>query len=453
MTTSTFVALRTETIGVAVPSVTFNLAEVSGYTHLMIVAQTRQSVSLSYTGLQLNDATTGYSQTMMAGNGSTPFSNRSSNAPKIYPLFGTYESTSNPLVTTYTIPSYSNPNTNKTVLCRAGDSSAIAQANVGTWRSNAPITSVTIGTQSDSGSTGTFAVGSTFTVYGIASANAFAKATGGIIAEDETYWYHVFGANGTFTPKQSLSADVLVVAGGGGGGSGGGGGGGAGGLLAFSNQALTAGTYAVTVGAGGPGGAQGSNAKGTNGVNSQFAALTAAVGGGGGGGYSGSGNSAAIGGSGGGAGGSTGGGASGTGAAGTTGQGFAGGNGGGSDGGAGGGGGAGAVGTNGTSGASANGGNGGIGATSTLINTIGAATGLGQGVAQTYYIAAGGGGGAYTSGGSNGGIGGGGTGGVTAAATVSGRSNSGSGGGGGGAGSSWAGSAGGSGVVVVRYAK
>ena len=75
--------------------------------------------------------------------------------------------------------------------------------------------------------------GSFYTGFGIA------KATGGNIYTDGTYWYHAFrSASGTFAPTQSLTADILVVAGGGGGGfastqTGRGGGGGAGGLLFF----------------------------------------------------------------------------------------------------------------------------------------------------------------------------------------------------------------------------
>ena len=44
------------------------------------------------------------------------------------------------------------------------------------------------------------------------------KATGGTVTSDSTYWYHTFTSNGTFTPSQALSCDVVVVAGGAGGG-------------------------------------------------------------------------------------------------------------------------------------------------------------------------------------------------------------------------------------------
>jgi hypothetical protein len=75
-----------------------------------------------------------------------------------------------------------------------------------------------------------------------------------LFLSDGTYYYHMFPFTGTFTPTQSITADVLVIAGGGGGGGNWGGGGGAGGLLYFSSQSLTATGYTCTVGAGGTGG-------------------------------------------------------------------------------------------------------------------------------------------------------------------------------------------------------
>jgi hypothetical protein len=123
-----------------------------------------------------------------------------------------------------------------------------------------------------------YAAGSTFSLYGIASQEAAAKATGGMVTSDANYYYHTFTASGTFTPKQSISADILVVAGGGSGGGGRAGGGGAGGLLVHTSQSLTATGYTCTVGAGAS--ANSGNVNGNQGSNSQFGALTASVGGG-----------------------------------------------------------------------------------------------------------------------------------------------------------------------------
>ena len=82
----------------------------------------------------------------------------------------------------------------------------------------------------------------------------------------------------------SASVYVLVVAGGGGGGAYAGGGGGAGGLV-YTATNLSAGTYNITVGAGGVGGLGGYNLfvhNASNGANSVFGSIVAIGGGRGG---------------------------------------------------------------------------------------------------------------------------------------------------------------------------
>jgi hypothetical protein len=315
-----------------------------------------------------------------------------------------------------------------------------------------PITSLTFTTEV---SAGNFAEGSTFYLYGIQSAEAASKATGGIVTYDDIYWYHTFLASGTFTPNQSLTADYLVVAGGGGAGNDNSGGGGAGGLRSTvtvsggspgtveTALSLTAQAYTVTVGAGGAGSTNG-NVKGVSGSNSVFSTITST--GGGGGGSDGAGYREGI--TGGSGGGGTGNGASPyswAGGSGTANQGYAGGTGYGSGGGGwlnhrgGGGGGAGAAGVNGN--VSDTGGNGGNGVAVAI-----------SGSSVTY--AGGGAGGTQSTTGSTGGLGGGGNGGLgnPGSAGGNGTTNLGGGGGGGG-GSGGNGGTGGSGIVIVRYAK
>lgn len=284
------------------------------------------------------------------------------------------------------------------------------------------------------------------------------KASGGTVYSSGGYFYHVFTANGTFTPSQSISGgEVLVIAGGAGGG--GSGGGGAGGLQGFSSQAFnSAQNYSITIGAGGAkGSANASNwNRGTNGQNSQFGSLGASIGGGAGAGAN---NSSAL----------TGGSGGGnmllnTPTAGTPGQGNAGGystNGG--DGRtSGGGGGAGAVGGNatqaccgGTTWTYAPGGNG-----SSAYSDWGAATSTGQNISGTYWYAGGGGGGSDDTmsrvgnnfGGNGGGGNGGGYGGGSGSNAAAQNGTSNTGGGGGGAGERTLGPGnGGSGLVIVRY--
>jgi hypothetical protein len=341
---------------------------------------------------------------------------------------------------------YSNSTTYKTVIGRGNLSSQLAIATVGLWRSSSAITSVTIIPEN-----GNIAVGSTFSVYGIAAQPVpTAKATGGtIVYAADGYTYHTFTSSGTFTPSVGLTCDVLTIAGGGGSGANHGGGGGGGGLLYTSSSAFSATGYAVTVGAGGTGSPYPSGGTGTNGVNSSVNSLVA-IGGGRGGDFSNS-YEALDGGSGGGAQ------ASGTSyvGLGTSGQGF---NGGGKNPNyalvGGGGGGAGAVGQTQTLALCANGGVG-----LATYSQWGAATSTGQNVNGVYYYAGGGGGGGWN--GSipvgtigYGGYGGGGNSGATTGGGVSngtaGTANTGGGGGCGGGGSS-TGSAGGSGLVIIRY--
>lgn len=305
------------------------------------------------------------------------------------------------------------------------------------WSNVSPITSIEITNRSAGKS---FVSGSTFYLYGISNVTSTTKATGGIVSSDGTYNYHMFPFSGTFTPTESITADVLVIAGGGGGGSFGGGGG-AGGFRAFTSQSLSSGiAYTATVGAGASGGA--SNGKGSNGGNSSFSgsgfSTVTSSGGGGGGGYT---IDPSTGGSGGGGG--TQGGGTRLGAAGNSGaytpvEGYAGG-----DSytasapySAGGGGGASAAGSNGTSSTPSGGG----GSGSNSYSSWAAATGTGVG---GYYAGGGGGfnGGVAGAGGAGTGATGGGS-----SATV----NTGSGGGAGG--NSAGGGAGGSGIVIIRYA-
>jgi hypothetical protein len=287
---------------------------------------------------------------------------------------------------------------------------------------------------------GNFVAGSTVSLYGLAATGtspAIApKAQGGnIVANDGTYWYHAFLSSGTFTPKLTLTCDVLTVAGGGGGSAGGGG---AGGLVYSTSNSVSATNYTVTVGAGGNRGV--SDINGSQGSNSQFGALTAAIGGGFGAGGAVGAVTGGNGGSGGGAGAAQGA-TTVTASGGTGSQGYNGGSISSTSRGGAGGGGAGQVGSNGSTNTGGVGGNG--------INTYSSwHTATSTGVSG--YIA-GGGGGTSTStttkaGGSGGGGNGGGDSGTSA---TSGITNTGSGGGGDRANSA---GLGGSGIVIIRYA-
>ena len=469
MATNTYVALKKTVVGTATGSVVFDSIP-QGYTDLKLVVTCRGTTTAYIApALQFNTDTssgsTNYSWTAVFGDGSSAISYRVANQASISGEQAPRSNDSANLFSavTFDLLNYSNATTNKTVLITNDSKGAtcVSLRGVGTWRNTAAINTITI-----TSGTPNFEVGSTFTLYGVAAeGTAIApKATGGAIYSDTLYYYHVFGSTGVFTPSTSLSADVLVVAGGGGGGAEygqgqacSGGGGGAGGLLGFTSQSLTATNYAVTVGAGGAGGAAGKN-KGALGGDSQFGALTLVKGGGGGGyNYDGGGSTSGMagltGGSGGGAGGTYTGAYIGLGGSATSGQGYAGGGGTGTRSG-GGGGGSGVAGTaaadNNIAGAGGNG--------VSTYSSWGVATGVGQNVNGTYYIAGGGGGGMWDT--TNvtlgaGGYGGGASGNAYGLAGSNAVANTGGGGSGASASTSTslAGGNGGSGVVIVRYLK
>jgi hypothetical protein len=433
---SSYTPIATQTLSSTSTGITFS--SFSGYTDLVLVSSVKNTNLYLDFWIRFNsDTGSNYSNTVLYGNGSSAGSARASSATKINLTYSGYADTGSHNVITTHIMNYSNSTTYKSVLSKSSTAAWGVDAVVGTWRNTAAITSIDILPSSSS-----WASGSTFSLYGIANNTAGAKATGGTISSDSDYFYHSFYATGTFTPTQSLTADMLVVAGGGGGGDYVGGGGGAGGVLSFTSQSLTATSYTCTVGAGGAAGSGYNSGTGALGTDSQFGALTLVKGGGGGGNYvnaggGGTGIAGATGGSGGGGGGGSS--AGGAGGSPTTSQGFAGGAGRGGDFAGGGGGGAAAVGT--ASPAAYTGGAGGAGLASSINGT------------STYYGGGGGGASGVTLANAGaGGIGGGGKGGANSPATVgtAGTVNT---GGGGGGGRDYLPGAGGSGVVIIRYAR
>ena len=453
MASNTYVALQTVTASAA-STVSFTSIPAT-YTDLRIVAvgtSTTAGSSVNNWRMTFNgDSTSGlYSNTALYGNGSAAASARDSNGNYMYlGLVGQTSNTAQP-VSTFDIMNYANSTTNKTVIARGSAASDSTYASVGLWRNTASINRVDLFM---SGAT----VTGTFTLYGIAAASVGAKATGGTIYQDASYFYHVFTGNGTFTPSQTLSCDYVIVAGGGGGGGQQGGGGGAGGLRAFSSASLSATGYTVTIGAGGVGGLGPSNSGATSGANTTFNSLS--VTGGGYGAANGTGANAASGGSGGGGGINSSSNGSGNAGGYSPVEGYAGGATSSGDGGAGGGG-AGGAGT--SKDGSGNGKAGGTGAS--VYNSIDFSTWLtATGLGSSGKLAGGGGGGtssSYTAGAAGAGGGG-------AGYNVDTPSNSAfstiengllaSGGGGGGGSQATTGNGrggnGGSGVVIVRYAK
>jgi hypothetical protein len=462
-----YVLLEKITVGAAgASSVTFSGIPQTGYTDLVVKTSVRFTGTTDWFYGSFNGDATSFTARYVQGNGSTAFSGTLTNH---FGLGGKSSYTANTFSSTEIyIPNYTSSNYKSISTDSVQENNATtvaAHLHAQLWSNTAAITSITLAPSGD-----TFDANSTFYLYGVAKLGTTPAispyATGGdTIMTDGTYWYHAFRSSGTFTPQKSLSCDVLVIAGAGGAYYGYGGAGGAGGLRALTSQSFPVNSYTCSIGAGSAGGTFGGAAtvRGTDSSISASGFTTITATGGGAGGTNES-SATVSGGSGGGAGGS--GTANLSGSAGNAGsfspvEGFAGGNSTASVGtyvgAAGGGGGAGAVGGN------ANAttlGVGGVGATSAMLNAIGAATGTGELVSGNYYYAGGGGGGAYSTTlgagifGANGGFGGGGKGGINQSSTagVSGTANMGAGGGsGGGPNPNGIGGSGGSGLIVVRY--
>jgi hypothetical protein len=448
MANVTYSPIQTQSVsGTSTTTITFSSLP-AGYTDLVLIGKVNGTNSndayLRFNG----DSSNIYADCVMRGTGTgSVTSTRDTFVPGIDMGPISNVTGSDQLIIELNIFSYNNPNITKTTLLQCGNAATHAWKNIGVWRSNEAITSLSLVIRS-----GVWKAGTIFSLYGIEAAPATVvsspKAVGGAVSTDGTYWYHTFRGSGVFTPSRSLTCDVLTVAGGGSGGWPYAGGGGAGGVVYSYSQAIST-AQTVTVG----GGAVGlyNNGNGLKGSNSQFGSLTAAVGGGGGSGDSGTNNSA---------GGSGGGGSAyayassnNAGGTATAGQGNNGGTG--SANGAtyssgGGGGGSAASGGNATSTVAGNGGNG-VTTYATWLNATN--TGVNG------FIAAGGGGGTNAGSYGTGGYGGGGdgaangsSGGVAKEGTAA-VPNTGSGGGGGAAGNApQSPKNAGSGLVIVRYA-
>jgi hypothetical protein len=164
MATRTYEPIATNTLGTAAATVTFS--SVSGsYTDLILVTKTKAATSAGYIYLQFNgDAATNYSYTVLSGNGSRATSARATTNQYGFITYDVGTSTSDfNTVTISNIMNYSNSTTNKTVISRCSDAGFGVDASATLWRSTAAITSVTFGSNNN------FAIGSTFTLYGIKS--------------------------------------------------------------------------------------------------------------------------------------------------------------------------------------------------------------------------------------------------------------------------------------------
>jgi len=157
---STYTPIATNTLGSAAASVTFSSIP-STYTDIVLIQNSTGAGGAGASYLRFNGDTTGvYSRTRLLGNGSAASSYRETGANNI----SSDAPSSSNSTTIWNIMDYANTTTFQTVLYR-DNSSAYVVAQVGLWRNTAAITSLSI-----TADAGTFAAGSTFTLYGVKNA-------------------------------------------------------------------------------------------------------------------------------------------------------------------------------------------------------------------------------------------------------------------------------------------
>lgn len=158
---NTYVAISPSyTLASTATSITFSSIPAT-YTDLVLVCNPKEGGG-DLVWAQVNgDTGANYSDTVIYGNGTTATSTRHSAVNWIYAFLTSDTANKN---ATLHFMNYANTTTNKTVLVRSNSTSDYVQASVHLWRSTSAISSILLSAQ------GTFAIGSTFALYGILAA-------------------------------------------------------------------------------------------------------------------------------------------------------------------------------------------------------------------------------------------------------------------------------------------
>jgi hypothetical protein len=163
----TYTPIATQTLSSASATVTFSSIPAT-YTDLVLVYAPLGSTNTVTHSMRINaDSATNYSLTGLRGDGASASSYRNSNQTSIVMYPNDYDNTTIPGVFTVNFQNYANATTFKTILWRAGLSAGGqgVSAQVALWRKTPEaITSIVLT------STGNFAIGSTFSLYGILAA-------------------------------------------------------------------------------------------------------------------------------------------------------------------------------------------------------------------------------------------------------------------------------------------
>ena len=160
---STYEPIATTTLSSSSTDVQFDTIS-SAYTDLVLVVAGKDTTSTYSPYIQFNgDTTTNYSQTYMYGDGTTPTSGRDLNTSTVY--LGSLGATQGNII--IHIMNYANTTTSKMALIRINAANFRTYANVVLWsKTPEAINRINIKMESS----GNFATGTTFTLYGIAAA-------------------------------------------------------------------------------------------------------------------------------------------------------------------------------------------------------------------------------------------------------------------------------------------
>jgi hypothetical protein len=164
----TYEPIATTTLGSSATSYTFSSIPTT-YTDLIVITQSKTASGSLQLFIQVGngsvDTGANYSGTQLEGTGSAAGS-RSWTGQNYWQGYYDYMDTADGFMSILNIMNYSNTTTYKTMLNRAGNASTGTVAQAGLWRSTSAINTVKL---FPSGS-GSFAAGSTFTLYGIKAA-------------------------------------------------------------------------------------------------------------------------------------------------------------------------------------------------------------------------------------------------------------------------------------------
>lgn len=158
----TYEPIATTTLGSTATSYTFTSIPQT-YTDIVLISNVLPA-SDARVKLRVNsDSSSNYSYTSVAGNGSITQSGRVSSYTELDLFWLALPSGWSTYISNF--QNYSNTTTFKTILNRGNSPAVETTATVGLWRSTSAISSIQIFTNA-----GNFAIGTTFTLYGITAA-------------------------------------------------------------------------------------------------------------------------------------------------------------------------------------------------------------------------------------------------------------------------------------------